>query len=197
MPRNLIVVGALIMNEKLYGLFGFFGPALVFLSIIVSLALSPWFSWDTNALSDLGNSATSSAASVFNLGLLLAGFFLMIYATTAIKKHAKYSSYCLLVSAFLVQLLAAFNEAYGALHYAVAVPHFVMLSITSIVYTLEKKSTLAISTFLIVMFLWLLYTLNIFNIGIAVPETFSKLVLLWIMYSAIRIYFGKESASTL
>lgn len=181
------------MEERFYALFGIFGPALVFLSIIVSLVLSPWFSWESNALSDLGNAVTSSAASIFNLGLLMAGFFMMIYAATVFKKHAKYSSFCLLISTFLVQLLATFNEAYGPLHYAVAVPHFVMLSITSIVYTLEKRSTFALVTFLVVMFSWLLYALNIFNIGIAVPEMVSKLVVLWIMYSAIRIYFGKES----
>ena len=34
---------------------------------------------------------------------------------------------------------------------------------------------------------------GLFNIGIAVPETVSKLVLAWIMYSAIKIYFDKES----
>ncbi len=185
------------MEERAYLLFGIFGPALVYLSIIVSLVLSPWFSWESNALSDLGHAVTSSAASIFNLGLLMAGFFLMIYAATVFKKHAKYSSFCLLISTFLVQLLATFNEAYGSLHYAVAVPHFVMLSITSIAYTLEKRSTFALVTFLIVMFSWLLYALNIFNIGIAVPEMVSKLVVLWIMYSAIRIYFGKESVSTL
>jgi hypothetical membrane protein len=180
------------MNERVYALFGVFGPLLVYVSIAASLVLSPWFSWETNALSDLGHAVTSDVAWIFNLGLLLAGFFLMIYAITAFKKHAKYSSYCLLVSAFFVQLLAVINESYGSLHYAVAVPHFVMLSVTSIVYTVEKRLALALATFLIVMFSWLLYALNIFNIGIAVPETVSKLVLLWIMYSAIRIYFGKE-----
>ena len=185
------------MEERFYALFGIFGPALVFLSIFVSFVLSPWFSWESNALSDIGNVVTSSAASIFNLGLLMAGFFMMIYAATVLKKHAKYSSFCLLISTFLVQLLATFNEAYGSLHYAVAVPHFVMLSITSIAYTLEKRSTFALVTFLVVMFSWLLYALTIFNIGIAVPEMASKLVVLWIMYSAIRIYFGKESVSTL
>jgi len=99
-----------------------------------------------------------------------------------------------LVSTFLVQLVATFNEAYGSLHYAVAVPHFVMLSLTSIMYTVEKRSAAALVTFLIVMFSWLLYGLNIFNIGVAVPETASKLVLAWIMYSAIKIYFSKESS---
>ncbi|PVX26489.1 MAG: hypothetical protein CW691_01365 [Candidatus Bathyarchaeum sp.] len=183
------------MKEKNYALFGVFGPLLVYASIIVSLVLSPWFSWETNALSDLGHAANSEAASVFNLGLLLAGFLLMVYSLTAFKKHAKYSSTFLLVSTFFVQLLAAFNEAYGSLHYTVAVPHFLMLSATSIIYSYEKKSAFAITTFLTVMFLWLLYALNIFNIGIAVPETASKLVLAWIMYSGIKIYFGKESST--
>jgi hypothetical protein len=73
------------------------------------------------------------------------------------------------------------------------VPHFVMLSLTSIVYTVEKRSAVALGTFIIVMFSWLLYGLNVFNIGVAVPETVSKLVLAWIMYSAIKIYFGKEA----
>ena len=179
------------MEERIYALFGFFGPLLVYISIAVSLVLSPWFSWETNALSDLGHAVNSDVAAIFNLGLLLAGFLLMLYASTVFKKHAKYSSYCLLVSMFLVQLLAVFNEAYGTLHYVVAVPHFVMLSITSIVYTLEKRSAFALVTFLIVMFSWLLYALNIFSNGIAVPETVSKLAVLWIMYSAIKIYIDK------
>jgi len=181
------------MEERVYALFGVFGPLLVYVSIVLSLVLSPWFNWESNALSDLGHAVTSDVASIFNLGLLLAGFLMMIYALTAFKKHAKYSSFCLLVSTFLVQLLATFNEAYGSLHYAVAVPHFVMLSVTSIVYTVEKRSAVALVTFTIVMFSWLLYSLNIFNIGIAVPETVSKLVVAWIMYSAIKIYINKPA----
>lgn len=179
------------MKERVYALFGVFGPLTVYVSIAVSLALSPWFSWETNALSDLGHAVTSSAAPVFNIGMLLAGFLLMIYSLTVFRNHAKYSSYCLLVATFFVQLLAVFNEAYGSLHFAVAVPHFVMLSATSLAYTVEKRSAFALATFLIVMFVWLLYALNIFNIGVAVPETVSKLVLLWIMYSAIKIYVNK------
>lgn len=180
------------MQERVYTLFGVFGPLLVYISIILSLVLSPWFSWENNMLSDLGNAANSNVAPIFNLGLLLSGFFMMIYALTVFKKHAKYSSYCLFVSTFFVQLLAAFNEVYGSLHYAVAVPHFVMLSLTSIVYTMEKRSVVALVTLSIVMISWLLYTLNIFNFGIAVPETVSKLVVAWIMYSAIRMFFDKE-----
>jgi hypothetical membrane protein len=175
------------MEERVYALFGVFGPLLVYASIALSLVLSPWFSWENNMLSDLGHAGTSYAASIFNLGLLLAGFLMIVYALTVFQKHAKYSS------TFFVQLLAVFNEVYGSIHYAVAVPHFVMLSLTSIVYTVEKRSAVALITFVIVMFSWLLYALNIFNIGIAVPETVSKLVLAWIMYSAIKIYISKPA----
>lgn len=179
------------MEERIYALFGFLGPILVYASIAASLVLSPGFSWENNALSDLGNSGTSDVAPLFNFGLLLAGFFLMIYALTAFKKHAKYSSICLLISTFLIQLLATFNITYGSLHYAVAVPHFVMLSVTSIVYTIERRSALALTTFLIVLSSWTLYGLGVLNVGIAVPETLSKIVLAWIMVSAIRIYTSK------
>lgn len=181
------------MEERVYALFGVLGPVLVYVSIAASLVLSPRFSWESNALSDLGHAVDSNVASIFNLGLLLAGFFLMIYAATVFRKHAKYSSLCLLVSTFLVQLLAAFNEVYGSLHYAVAVPHFVMLSLTSIVYTVEKRSALALITFLIALGSWTLYGLNMFNIGIAVPEAISKIVVSWIMISAIKIYTNKST----
>jgi hypothetical membrane protein len=181
------------MDERVYASFGVFGPLLVYASIFLSLVLSPWFDWESNMLSDLGHATISDAAPIFNFGLLLAGFLIMMYALTIFKKHARYSSFCLLVSTFLVQLLAVFNEVYGSLHYVVAVPHFLMLSVTSIVYTVEKRSAVAFSTFIIVMLSWLLYELNIFNIGIAVPEIVSKLVLSWIMYSAINLCLDKQS----
>ena len=181
------------MKERVYALFGVLGPLTVYTAIAASLILSPWFNWQSNMLSDLGHAGTSDTAAIFNLGMLLAGFLMMVYSLTAFQKHAKYSSLCLLVSTFLVQLLAVFNEVYGSLHYFVAVPHFVMLSVTSIAYTVEKRSAVALATFIIAMLSWLLYALNIFSIGIAVPETVSKLVLAWIMYSAIKIYLDKES----
>jgi len=182
------------MDDRAYALFGFLGPLTVYASIALSLALSPWFNWESNALSDLGHPIQSSAAAVFNFGLLLAGFFMMIYALTAFRSHARISSACLLVSTFLVQALSIFNEAYGALHYAVATLHFVMLSVTSLVYFVERKSTLALLTFVAVLLSWLLYGVKLVDVGVAVPETFSKLILLWIIGSAIQIY--RESKQT-
>ena len=126
------------MGKRFYALFGVFGTLVAYISIGVSIVLSPRPSWESNALSDLGHAVKSEVASIFNFGLLLAGFLLMVYAVTAFRKHTKYTSICLLISAFMIQLLATFAEVYGFLHYAVSVPHFIMLSITSIAYTIEK-----------------------------------------------------------
>jgi len=180
------------MEERAFALFGVLGPVIVYFSIAASIVLSPWFGWQSNALSDLGHSIKSDVAPLFNFGLFLAGFLLTIYASTVFKKHAKYSSVCLLVSAFLIQLLATFNMVYGSLHYAVAVPHFVMLIVTSIIYTIERKSTIAFTTFLIVFASWTTYSLGVIDTGIAVPETVSKIVIVWIMISGIKIYIKKS-----
>ena len=178
------------MEERKYALFGIFGPLIVYLSIIISLLFSPWFRWESNTLSSLGNSTTSSVAPIFNFGLLISGLFLVIHSLKVFKKHANYTSICLLISAFFIQLLSVFNETYGVLHFTIAGAHFIMLSTTSIVYVIEKKSLFALFSFLVVIFSWLFYILNIFSIGIAIPETVSKLVVLWIVYSSIKIYFG-------
>jgi len=80
------------MQERVYALFGVFGPLLVYVSIFLSLLFSPWFNWENNMLSDLGHAGISNAAPVFNLGLFLAGFLMMVYALTVFRKHAKYTS---------------------------------------------------------------------------------------------------------
>ena len=66
------------MEKRFYALFGFFGPLAAYISIGVSIVLSPWFSWESNALSDLGHAVKSEVASIFNFGLLLAGFLLIV-----------------------------------------------------------------------------------------------------------------------
>jgi len=180
------------MDEKSYSFFGIAGPTVSYISIAVSILLSPWFSWQRNALSDLGHPTRSSVSPVFNLGLLLGGFLIMIYVTTIFRKYAKYTSICLGASAFSLQLIATFNEIYGSLHFAVSVLFFLNIGIFAIVYTLEKKSYFGALVFLIGLISWISYG-KLYNAGVSVPETISSLaVVSLVAYSAIRIYLGKD-----
>jgi len=179
-------------SQRKYALFGIIGPSLAYLFIAVSILLSPWFSWESNALSDLGHAVRSDAAPLYNFGLLIGGFFVMIYAVTAFSAHAKYSSYCLLIPALFLQLVATFDEVYGFIHFLVSILLFVSFGFASIVYAVEKKSILALSAFAVGFLTWTLYGAGVYIAGVAVPETISSVaVTSWVVFSAVEIYQGK------
>ncbi|MCK5626162.1 DUF998 domain-containing protein, partial [Candidatus Bathyarchaeota archaeon] len=94
------------MEEKFYALLGIIGPLVAYLSIGISIFQSPWFSWERSALSDLGHSVDSNVAPIFNLGLSLAGFLIMIYILTTFRKYSKYTATGFVVSSFFLQLIA-------------------------------------------------------------------------------------------
>ena len=181
------------MKEKNYALLGVIGPFITYFSIWVSIAYSPWFSWQRNALSDLGHSVTSGVAPIFNIGLFLTGFVVIIYALAVLKTHAKYTSFCIIVSAIILQLVATFDEVYGFLHNLVAVLFFLSIWSTSIVNAIEKKSLLALTAFLVGLTSFVLFEMNVYSVGIAVPEIISfGAVATVIQISAIKIYFEKQ-----
>ena len=74
-------------KEKVYTLFGFLGLLAVYLSIGISILFSPWFSWQRNALSDLGHAVKSGVAPIFNLGLLFGGFLIIIYVLMVFRER--------------------------------------------------------------------------------------------------------------
>lgn len=65
------------IEPRIAAYIGVLAPLVAFLSIGISIALSPWFSWDNHALSDLG---VSPVAPIFNVGLMVTGILLAIFA---------------------------------------------------------------------------------------------------------------------
>jgi hypothetical membrane protein len=180
------------LNDKNYAFFGLLGPLTALLFIGISILLSPWFSWGNNALSDLGNSVSSDVAPLFNFGLLLSGFFTILYALTSFRKHAKYTSYFMVLTGLALKLVATFNEVYKPLHFQVSVLFFLSLCFVSVSYIIEKRSVLAVAALVIGFASWILYGLDIYSAGIAVPETVSSMATsIWVVRSALRIYFNK------
>ncbi|HDQ05997.1 MAG TPA: DUF998 domain-containing protein [Candidatus Bathyarchaeota archaeon] len=180
------------LNERNCALLGLVAPLTAFIFISMSIGLSPWFSWGSNALSDLGHSVKSGVAPLFNFGLLLCGFLIILYSFTSFRKHAKYTSYVLVIAGLMLQLVAAFDEVYEGLHFLVSVLFFAALGFASLSYAIEKKSVLALAALVIGSISWILYGLEIYSAGIAVPETISSLAIVsWVMLSALRIYFHK------
>lgn len=180
------------MKERNYALLGVAAPLVAFIFIAVSIALSPWFSWGSSALSDLGHSVSSSVAPLFNFGLLLCGFLMIVYSFTCFRKYAKYSSYTLVLAGLSLQLIATFDEVYRPLHFIFSVLFFASIGLASLTYFIEKKSKLALVALIVGALSWILYGLDFYSAGIAVPETISAVaVVSWVMLYAFRIYSQK------
>ncbi|MEM2922645.1 MAG: DUF998 domain-containing protein [Candidatus Bathyarchaeia archaeon] len=184
------------MNEKALALIGLIAPLIGLVSVAVSIMLSPWFRWDSNALSDLGHSLNSSVASIFNGGLLLAGFLLAIYSVSALYKYARLTSLFLTLCALLLQSIAVFDEVYGRLHFFVSVAFFLSLAPASLSYAFERRSLLAVLGLVVALAAWLVHYLGLLDLGIAVPETISTLAIVpWVLSSAVDIYLERQESS--
>ncbi|TRO48240.1 DUF998 domain-containing protein, partial [Candidatus Bathyarchaeota archaeon] len=179
------------MNERNYAFLGLAAPLIAIFFIAVSIALSPWFNWGTDALSDLGHSGNSAVAPLFNFGLLLSGFLIIVFAVKSFRTYAKYTSYFLTLVGLALQLVATFNEVYKPLHFQVSVLFFVSLGFVSISYFIEKRSSLAVAALIIGAVSWIMYGLEIYSSGIAVPEAVSSMATVtWVMLAAFKIYLN-------
>ena len=182
------------LKESNWALFGLLAPLTAFIFVAISILLSPEFSWWNNALSDLGHSVDSPVAPLFNFGLLLSGVLTMIYSYVSFRNHAKYTSYILMLVGLTLQLVATFDEVYGSLHFQVSVLFFVVLCFASVSYVVEKRSVLAFLALMIGLGSWILYGMDIYPSGIAVPEIISSVATsTWVMLSALRSYISKST----
>jgi hypothetical membrane protein len=177
--------------ERRWALLGLAAPIVLWLFTGLSILLSPWFIWQANALSDLGNPANGAAWMVFNLGLGVSGLLLLIYSITSLKNQARNTSYALALASMLLILVGIFNESYGQLHTIVSILMFISLLSSSILYFIEKKSPLALVAVL-GMFSWFLRFVGL--TGAAIPEIVSWLTATpWIAFSARSFLLYRKS----
>jgi len=146
-------------------------------SIAIAILISPWFNWVDNALSDLGHATRSGAAPVFNFGLVLTGVLIIIFSLLCISSHAKWTAYSFALLGFAMQLVGAFNETFGLLHFYISVLLFLSLLACSLVYFAEKRRVLALMTPLAAI-VWAMYFQGIFFKGAALPEIISSFAFL-------------------
>jgi hypothetical membrane protein len=117
-------------SRKVPGIFGVLGPIIALTAIVLAILLSlSWFTWDGNALSDLGNYDNGLlAAIVFNTGLVLAGVLLLTFTYCFIRAITDLPTKVGLVpfAIALVFLVAIglFSENAGLIHYYVSLGFF-------------------------------------------------------------------------
>ncbi|KYK30537.1 MAG: hypothetical protein AYK23_04515 [Candidatus Proteinoplasmatales archaeon SG8-5] len=119
-----------VLTSKPVTLLGIIGPVIAMLAIAVAIALSPWFSFSDNALSDLG---VSSVAAIFNWGLIICGammapFILGLWLRIADGVRLRKVGLALLFLAALALIgIGVFTEDSMDLHFFVSFAFFVLL----------------------------------------------------------------------
>jgi len=124
----------MILEPRIAAWLGVMSLLCVIVSTGISIALSPWFSWTRNALSDLG---VSEVAPVFNVGLIITGILLSIFATSlALVEHANRLGLLGAMGLAILGLstvgVGIFSEAFIVMHIFFALSCFFSLISSSI-----------------------------------------------------------------
>lgn len=189
------------------GLLGVFGPFIALVGIIIAIALSPWFTWDGNALSDLGRYATAiPAAVVFNTGLVTTGVIMLYFLFWFIRRFGdritKFGMIPLGVALVFLILIGILSEDFGYSHFVVSVGFFACFPFTMWVVgfgflrysNLRWFSLVSIVLPFFCFFMWVGWYGDLFPFwtGNAIPEittALSAIGWMWIMW---LLYYSKK-----
>ena len=182
--ENVLIRDTSGMRARLLALCGVLSPAAAFTAIGVSVALSPWFSWQRNALSDLG-SLSSLTWPIFNTGLVLAGLLGSVFTFYLLKllrgKIRQFGCLLLLLASLSLALIGVFPEETGRLHGAVALAFFILIPCALMVigisallwpngFLTRPLGLLKLACGLTSLLTWILWALLGAPMGLAVPE---------------------------
>ncbi len=198
-----------LLEARKMGLVGMLGPSLGFGGIFLSVALSPWFNWLDNALSDLGH-PLSPVFWIFNLSLTIAGLISLIFVSHLVREAIAdrsvlgiLGSLILFMSFALLIGVGIVNESIEPFHSRIALGFFLTLTFSSIIYGIhlirvpnrKKVGVVALiaGLFNTIMlfggFLFLVTLLSIPISGLAIPEIILAGVgELWIILLGLHVY---------
>jgi hypothetical membrane protein len=192
-----------VLMQKIAGLCGIIGPlvALSFITLAISYSLS-WFSWTENALSDLaGPQATTTAASIFNSGLIIGGLLSIIFAAGLMRALYKpilgyVGTFVLILADASLVAIGIFPETAGSIHSYVSIVFFTLfpISLLFIGASMIKEKIERILGFATILF-GIFAAASIATVivlpmkGVAIPELLASLSgSAWSIVCGIKLY---------
>jgi hypothetical membrane protein len=183
---------------RLAGVSGILGSVLPLVMVLSATFLSSWFSWNANALSELG---IGEQAAMFNGAMLLGGglnflFALGLYKYLPAERLARAGVFSIMGSSICLVLVGVFTIDYTVMHGIVALGYFVLAPAGFLLIgfgTKEraiKRVSLAcgIVGLLAILVLPVLVLALQFRVGFAVPEFAEALaILFWAIFMSTRL----------
>lgn len=189
---------------QLTGAFGILGSTLPLGLVLLATFLSTWFSWNVNALSELG---VGDQAALFNSAVLLGGVLSLLFDFGLHKylgreKVIRVGVVSLMLSSVSLALIGIFTIKYLVPHGIVALSFFVLAPVGFLLIgtgtrdgTIRKLSfACGIAALLAIVGLPLIAQALPFKVGIAVPELAESLAIsVWTIYMSATLLLQPQS----
>jgi hypothetical membrane protein len=183
---------------RLSGISGIISSTLPLIMILASTVLEESFSWNRNALSDIG---VSHFAWLFNSALVIGGLLNLFFAVglrSFIDKIVwlKIGVSLIIVSSISLALVGVFTENYSSIHVLVALGYLLLTPLGLICIGGREEShqigrvsfDLGIAALLIILGLSIITFVANLQMGFAVPEFIESLVLsVWIFWVSLKL----------
>jgi hypothetical membrane protein len=180
------------------GLCGIAGSILTLVMVFAATVYSPWFSWDTNALSELGEGEVSL---LFNTAVIVGGALNFIFAL-GVRKYLVGSQLVLIGSALIMLgsvsmfLVGIFTVAYPIAHTIFALGYFLLPPIGFILIGLGTRNpkirkpsiVTGIAALAAILVLPMIFLIAPLKVGFAVPEMMEALITAaWVVFMGVTL----------
>jgi hypothetical membrane protein len=207
---NIILPAYILVTSKNTYLLaaGIIGPIIALSMVTADVSLSPWFSWSSNALSDLG---VHTDYFLFDGGLIIEAILNVVFVVGLYSKfrNAGIAVPLLIISGASLGLVGVFNENHHPFHLLFAMIYFLLFPIAIILFSVRTRKfsrpfsyygiAVSIAALLSIMFgIGMVFGfLPLPGVGLAVPEMAEAVLLsAWMIAAgAFLILSEKESSS--
>ena len=183
---------------RVAGISGIIGSTLPLIMVFASTVLEKTFSWNKNALSDIG---VSQLSWLFNSALIVGGLLNLLFAFglrsyLGKARWLKLGVWLFIASSISLALVGVFTENFSIIHGVVSLGYLLLAPLGLIFIGLEEKSqrigkvsfvlgVLDLSSLIILPVV--VFGLNL-EIGFAVPEFLVALLLsIWAFYVSTKL----------
>ncbi len=192
---------------RLAGISGIIGSILPLVMILASTVLEKSFSWNKNALSDIG---VSQLSWLFNSALVAGGLLNLLFALglrnyLGKTRWLKIGVSLIIVSSISLALVGVFTENYSIIHALVALGYLLLTPIGLIFIGWGEKNhqigkvsfVLGITALLAILGLPIITFVAKLQVGFAVPEFLESLVLsIWTFWVSLKLIRHKINNPT-
>lgn len=186
------------------GLCGILGSVLSLIMVFAATIISPWFRWDTNALSEMG---VGEVSLLFNGAMIIGGTFNLIFAFGLNENLGgeglrKYGIALIKLGSVSFALVGIFNVSYPIIHGIVALCTFVLAPIGFILIGFSSKERVmkkfsiitGIAALMTILILPIILLTLPFKVGFAVPEIIEGFIMAaWIIFMGTKLIRNKNT----